>query len=184
MFGLLALLMLVVPILELYVIVQVAQGVGVLPTVAGVIAVSTVGAWLCKREGTGLFRKVQRQLNAGELPTDTVVDGFLVLFAGALLLTPGFLTDVVGLALLLAPIRAVVRRVVLARFTRVARRRATDAVRRQARVVTFGFGDVSREPSANPTWTGPVIDVGEVTHRRRPAADSPGPDEEGRGQGR
>lgn len=167
---------LVVPILELYVIVQVAQGFGVLPTVAGVIVVSTVGAWLCKRQGAGLFRKVQQQLNEGQLPTATVVDGFLVLFAGALLLTPGFLTDLVGLGLLLPPIRAVVRTLLLARFGRVARRRAADGMRNQARVVTFGFGDgtfdsASGRGGGRPrTPTGKqVIDVGEATHRPTPA---------------
>lgn len=176
MLGLLGLLFLVVPILELYVIVQVAQGFGVLPTVAGVIVVSTVGAWLCKRQGAGLFRKVQQQLNEGQLPTATVVDGFLVLFAGALLLTPGFLTDLVGLGLLLPPIRAVVRTLLLARFGRVARRRAADGMRNQARVVTFGFGDgtfdsASGRGGGRPrTPTGKqVIDVGEATHRPTPA---------------
>lgn len=172
----------VVPILELYVIVQVAQGVGVFPTVAGVIVVSAVGAWLCKREGAGLFRKIQRQLNAGELPTDTVVDGFLVLFAGALLLTPGFLTDLVGLALLVAPVRALVRGALLARFASVARRRAADAVRSRTRVVSFGFGDSGfgdsgdsgqRDGTAGGNG-GRIIDVGEATHWAGPGVGETG----------
>lgn len=122
MFGVLALLFLVVPIAELYVIVQVAQGIGTLTTIALLVVVSVAGAWLCKREGLGLLARIQAELQAGKVPTRSVLDGFLVLLGGALLLTPGFLTDVTGLLLLVPPVRAVVRAMLLRRFTARARR--------------------------------------------------------------
>jgi UPF0716 protein FxsA len=110
MMAILALVFLVVPIAELAVIIAVGSEIGVLNTVGLLIAVSVVGAWLAKREGLGVLRRIQAQLDAGRMPGSDLVDGFLVLFAGALLLTPGFLTDCLALGLLLPPVRAVVRR--------------------------------------------------------------------------
>jgi UPF0716 protein FxsA len=112
----LVLLFLVLPVAELYVLVQVAQAVGILESLALLVVVSVVGAWLVKREGLGLLARIQRDLAAGKLPATQVVDGFLVLFAGALLLTPGFLTDVLAISLLFPPTRALVRVVLLRRF--------------------------------------------------------------------
>ncbi len=114
----LAVLLLVVPIAELAVIVAVAQEVGILETIGLLVLMSVVGAWLCKREGVGVLRRVREQLGRGTLPQRELVDGFLVLFAGALLLTPGFLSDLLALALLLPPSRAAVRAVLLRSFGR------------------------------------------------------------------
>ena len=110
MVAILAVVFLVVPIAELAVLIAVGSEIGVLNTVALLIAVSVVGAWLAKREGLGVVRRIQAQLDAGRMPGTELVDGFLVLFAGVLLLTPGFLTDCLAIALLLPPVRAVVRR--------------------------------------------------------------------------
>jgi UPF0716 protein FxsA len=107
--GILALIFLVVPFLELYVLLQVGHVVGVLNTIALLVAVSLVGGWLVKREGLGVLRRAQQQMHSGRVPGKELVDGVLILFAGALLLTPGFLTDVVGILLLLPPVRAGVR---------------------------------------------------------------------------
>ena len=117
MFALLAVAFLVVPLLELYVIIQVGSAIGALNTIGLLIAVSLVGGWLMKREGTSVVRRVQASLAAGIVPATEVIDGFLILLGGALMLTPGFLTDVAGLGLLLPPVRAVVRRVLRRRFT-------------------------------------------------------------------
>lgn len=117
MFGLLLLLFLIVPIAELFVIVQVAQGIGTLETILLLIVVSVFGAWLVKHQGLSAMARVQLQLAQGKLPGDALIDGFLILFAGALLLTPGFLTDTLGFVLLIPPTRAIVRRIVAARFS-------------------------------------------------------------------
>ena len=106
-------LFVVLPIAELYVIVQVAGGIGILNTIGLLILVSAVGAWLCKREGLGVLRRVRTSLDRYELPQREIVDGGLILLAGALLLTPGFLTDCLAVLLLLPPTRAAVRTVVL-----------------------------------------------------------------------
>jgi UPF0716 protein FxsA len=110
--------LIVVPIAELAVLIQVGSEIGVWWTIALLLAVSFVGSWLVKREGLGLWASANRELAAGRMPTKQLLDGILVLFAGALLLTPGFLTDIVGILLLLPPTRAVLRRVLRARFER------------------------------------------------------------------
>lgn len=115
----LALLFLVVPIIELYVIIQVAQAIGVFNTLGLLILDSIVGGWLMKREGLGVLRRLQAKLASGELPSTELIDGFLVLFGGALMLAPGFLTDLLGMALLLPPVRAVIRRLLAHRFKSV-----------------------------------------------------------------
>ena len=116
MFPLLVLVFLVLPILELYVIIQVAGGIGALETVGLLIVVSIVGAWLVRREGLSVLRKVQTQLQQQQMPTKQLVDGGLIMFAGALMLTPGFITDAVGVLLLVPPTRIAVRQVLMRRF--------------------------------------------------------------------
>lgn len=109
MAAVLVLLFLVVPLAELYVLIQVGSAIGALNTIALLILMGVAGGWLIKREGLGVVRRVQSQLRAGRVPTTEVVDGFLILFGGALMLTPGFLSDALGLALLVPPVRTVVR---------------------------------------------------------------------------
>jgi UPF0716 protein FxsA len=112
-FALLAVLFLVVPIAELAVIIAVAGEIGVGNTIVALIVISVVGAWLAKHEGIGVVQRVQTSLQAGRMPAREVVDGALILLAGALMLTPGFITDLLALVLLLPPTRAGVRTVVL-----------------------------------------------------------------------
>ena len=118
MFPLLAVLFLAVPIAELYVLIQVGQWIGVLDTLGLLILVSIVGAWLAKREGLGVLRRIQTAMNAGRVPGNELIDGFLILLAAALMLTPGFLTDVLAISLLLPPVRAGVRRILRRRLAR------------------------------------------------------------------
>ena len=119
MFSALALLFLVVPFVELYVLIQVGQTIGALATIVLLVIVSLVGAWLVKREGLSVFRRAQEQVNRGVVPGTELVDGLLILFAGALMLTPGFLTDVLATFLLIPPIRISIRRLL---GTQLARR--------------------------------------------------------------
>ena len=128
MLVVLAVVFLVLPIVELYVIVQVAQGVGVLNTIGLLLLISVAGAWLCKREGIGVMRRIRTALDRYEMPTKELVDGGLILFAGALMLTPGFLTDCLAVLLLLPPTRVPIRGVVL----RALRRRAEFVVVRRS----------------------------------------------------
>lgn len=113
MLGLLVVLFLVVPIVELYVIVQVTHTVGVPETILLLIGISVVGAWLAKAAGISVLNRIQGTIRAGRVPSGELIDGGLVLFAGALMLTPGFLSDGLALLLLLPPTRAMARQVIL-----------------------------------------------------------------------
>lgn len=144
MLGLLFLAFLVVPILELYVFVQVAQAIGFLPALVWIVAVSAAGAWLVKREGLGALRRANDKVARGELPTDELANGVLILFGGALMLTPGFLTDVLGLLLVLPPTRALLRGSVRRRFA------AGPIVVTRSRVAG-GFGTGAR-PRGGDVW--------------------------------
>ena len=141
---LLAALLVVAPLVELYVLIQVGQVVGALWTVLALVLVSLLGAALLRREGFRTWQAFTSASSAGRLPAREVADGALVLLAGALLLTPGFVTDAVGLALLVPPVRAVLRRALLSYATR--------------RVVPGVVGGVFRPP---PTRGSRVVD-GEV----------------------
>lgn len=106
----------VVPVVEIFLITQVASQLSWLPTIALVIGVSMVGAWLVRREGVGVINRVRTALSSGTMPTNELADGAMIFFASALMLTPGFLTDFLGLALLIPPIRALLRPPVIAFF--------------------------------------------------------------------
>ena len=106
----LAVVFIVVPIVELAVIVAVADWIGGLETIALLLAVSLAGAVLAKREGLGVYRRFRSALGRGEVPSSEITDGFLVLFGAALLLTPGFVTDALGLILLAPFTRPYVKR--------------------------------------------------------------------------
>ena len=112
----LAILFIVVPLAELAVIITVGKSIGVLTTLLLLLAFSLSGAWLAKREGLGVWRRINEQVQAGKVPGVELVDAFLILLAGALLLTPGFISDVFAIFLLLPPSRAVVRRTLRRRF--------------------------------------------------------------------
>ncbi len=113
---LLFIIFLVVPIAELYVLIQIGQAIGILPTIALLIGDSILGAALMRQQGRATWLRFNRALGEGRVPGREVIDGVLVIFGGALLLTPGFLSDILGLILLIPPTRALVRRVLVRRF--------------------------------------------------------------------
>ena len=113
----LVLLFIAVPIAELFVIIQVGQAIGVWWTIGILIADSILGSVLMRSQGRTAGRRFNEAIRAGRVPAREAVDGTLVIFGGALLLTPGFLTDVLGLVLLIPPTRAIVRAILLRRFT-------------------------------------------------------------------
>jgi UPF0716 protein FxsA len=113
----LILLFIAVPIVELYVILQVGEAIGVLPTIALLVADSLLGSILMRSQGRLVWRRFNEAVAAGRPPAREVLDGVLVIFGGAFLLTPGFVTDVFGLIFLLPPTRAMVRRLLVRRLT-------------------------------------------------------------------
>jgi UPF0716 protein FxsA len=106
---LLVILFVLVPIAEIYVIIQVGQAIGALWTVLILIADSLIGARLLSRQGRHAWATFQSALSAGRIPHREVLDGVLIILGGAFLLTPGFITDAVGLLLLVPPTRATFR---------------------------------------------------------------------------
>ena len=113
----LVLLFIIVPLLEILVIIQVGQVIGVAWTIVALLVNSLLGAWLLRREGRRAWSQFRAALAAGRWPGDEVAQGALIIVGGALLLTPGFLTDVIGFLCLLPPTRALGSRAIRARIT-------------------------------------------------------------------
>ena len=113
----LLILFIVLPLLDLWLLFTLADGLvrfGV--TVGLVVATGIVGASLAKRQGLAAWKNFNAELGRGALPADAMLDGVLILLAGAVLITPGLITDAIGLALLVPPLRRVVRRRLIARL--------------------------------------------------------------------
>lgn len=143
-------LFIVVPLAELYVIVQVGQSIGLVPTLAILFADSIVGSLLLRSQGRTVWRRFNEAVQGGRVPHREIVDGVMIITGGALLLTPGFLTDVVGLLLLFPPSRAIARRLV----ARTAARRVvlglTGAAARPRRRSRPAFGGGAPPATGRP----------------------------------
>ena len=116
--GLLVVLFIVVPIVEIYVIVKVGELIGVLPTLALLVADALLGSLLLRHQGRGAWRRFNAALAERRFPGREVADGLMIAVGGTLLLTPGFVTDIFGVVLLLPPTRAIVRRLMRAYVAR------------------------------------------------------------------
>jgi UPF0716 protein FxsA len=114
----LVLIFIVLPIAEIYVIIQVGEAIGVWWTLALLIADSIVGAALVRWQGRAAWRRFTEALSSGRPPAREVLDGGLIIFGGALQIAPGFITDVLGMLLLLPPTRAVFRKLIVRRYAR------------------------------------------------------------------
>jgi UPF0716 protein FxsA len=113
---LLVILFIVVPIAELYVIIQVGEAIGIVPTLLLLLLDAILGSLLLRHQGRGAWRRFNEAIAQRRFPGKEVADGVLIVIGGTLLLAPGFLTDIVGLLLLIPPTRALARSV-LKRFT-------------------------------------------------------------------
>jgi UPF0716 protein FxsA len=133
----------VVPLAEIYVLIQVGQVIGVWWTILLLVADSLLGTWLIRREGGRAWRALQAALSSGRMPARELADGALILIGGTLMLAPGFVTDAVGILLILPLTRP------------VARRLLTTVVARRLVVVPPGS---RRPPSDGPVVPGEVID--------------------------
>lgn len=182
--GRLALLFVIVPVVELILLIEIGQVVGLLPTVGLVVFTGVTGAWLARAEGVRVFFQFQRELASGRLPGQSLLDGISVLIGGAFLLTPGVLTDLVGFSLLVP----VTRRWIQRRIRKRLERRIADGT---IRVVTmgnaggggFGFGgwggaaghsqpSDGAEDDAGPDDGSP--EIGQRTSRRSSSGSDPG----------
>jgi len=152
-------LFVVVPLVELMILIQVGGVIGTLPTILICVATGAAGAKLAKAEGRAALQRMNQAVAAGRIPTDDIVDGLLILVAGALLLTPGYLTDATGLLLLFPPSRALIRPRVVRWFLGHAKTRVVGAG-----WASFGQGPFGSAASGPSAWrpggrrpTGPPV---------------------------
>lgn len=116
--GRLALLFVIVPLLELALLIQMGQMVGFWPTIALVVFTGVTGAWLARMEGLRTLWRLQDDVANGRVPAQAIMDGMAVFAGGALLLTPGILTDLIGFGLLLPGTRHAIQKRIMARLER------------------------------------------------------------------
>ncbi|MCO5972289.1 FxsA family protein [Actinoallomurus soli] len=154
---------LLIPVLEIYVIIQVGELIGGWPTVALLLAESVLGAWIIRREGRRAWRALKETLGGGRMPDRELADAGLVLVGGALLLTPGFVTDFFGFLFVLPFTRPLVRRL----LSRYAERRISASRRR----TSLRFGDLGGMygPGPGEPEPGPRVVRGEVIEEDREA---------------
>lgn len=117
----LLLLFVVLPIVELGLLLELAELIGGWSTLALILATGFLGAFLARRQGLGVLRKVRAELDEGRIPAGSIVDGIIILIAGAVLITPGVLTDIAGFLCLIPYTRRLIKGVLRRRFERAVR---------------------------------------------------------------
>lgn len=142
----------VLPVLELALLIKIGRLIDVGPTIGLVVVTGVVGAALARHQGLRTLRRIQEDLAHGQMPATELVNGLMILVAGAVLITPGVITDAVGFALLIPPIRSLLRKRVVSYFKKRA-------------VITFdssvaapsddGFIDVEARSTSKQTPNGP-----------------------------
>ncbi len=147
-FGRLALLFVIVPLVELALLIQMGQWVGFWPTIALVVFTGLTGAWLARMEGLRTMWKLRADLANGRVPGQAIMDGMAVLAGGALLLTPGILTDVVGFSLLFPGTRRAIQKRIMARLERRIQEGALQVRVTGGEIWTAAPGPISSSRSA------------------------------------
>ncbi|MGB5812408.1 MAG: FxsA family protein [Polyangiales bacterium] len=159
--GRLFLLFTVVPLVELYLLIAIGRIMGPVATIALVLVTGAVGAWFARLEGARVIRRWQEALARQQLPKDGLVDGLLIFVGGLMLVTPGILTDIAGLSMVLPPTRRIIAGFV---------RRWFQAQVAQGRVQVYGAGfpGAPMRPTDVIDVEGEVIEVVEVTETSEP----------------
>ena len=112
-FARLLILFIIIPVTELYILIEVGKKIGSLTTIGVIILTGIIGAYLVKGQGFMILRKIQNDLNEGIMPGDSLIQGAIILAGGILLLTPGFVTDIVGFIFLIPVSRNIVKKYLL-----------------------------------------------------------------------
>ncbi|MDG4656533.1 membrane protein FxsA [Ectobacillus antri] len=120
---LLVLLLILIPATEVFVLLTSVQWIGAIPTFAIMIVTAVIGAFLAKRQSTSLLQDIRTRMERGELPGDAVLDGICILVGGILLMTPGYVTDIAGVILLLSATRVPVKQLILKKMEAQIRRK-------------------------------------------------------------
>ncbi len=116
MFFRLFLLFTIIPLIEIWVLIQVGQQIGAFDTIALIILSGIIGAFLARSQGFYIISKIQHELSQGQMPTESLTDGLIILVGAVLLITPGFVTDVMGFLLLVPQTRVFVKKLVMSQF--------------------------------------------------------------------
>ena len=155
--GRLLLLFIAVPAVELILLIEIGQRIGSLATIGLIIGTGIVGASLARQQGISTLARLRRDLDGGRLPAEAIVDGVLILVAGAVLITPGVLTDLFGFLLLVPVFRRLVKRSLKRRFERAMREGTVGVTVGFGGGGPYGAGDPSqRPPMKNVTPRGPT----------------------------
>lgn len=152
--GIIFLLFVVLPFVELALLLRIGSEIGAPMTIAIVVATGIVGGYLAKQQGLSVFRKFQVKLATGRLPGDELVDGIIVLVSGALLVTPGVITDVIGFLGLLPPSRAILKSLLRKRMTLAGSGRSSAPFSSTVRFTTQAGADPEK------------VDITEIVDRR------------------
>lgn len=146
--------LILVPMAEIAVFIQVGGVIGLWPTLALVLLTAMAGSWQLRTQGLATLERARQQFERGVLPARELFDGLCLLVAGALLLTPGFVTDAAGLLLFLPPFRDLLRRLLLRRFQAAGETRVwvdgqeirPDRPAAPGEVIDADYRDVTRDP--------------------------------------
>lgn len=149
MCGLLALLFIAVPALEIFVLIEVGNQIGALATLGIIVATGVLGAALARHQGLSAVREIQRSFATGTHVGRSVAEALLVLCASVMLLTPGFFTDAFGFAMLVPPMRRIVAGWLVVRFAGRAQRMTIGSMPGMPGGMSSGFG-WSVEPGRRP----------------------------------
>ena len=159
--GRLFLLFTVVPLVELYLLIAIGRILGPVPTIGLVLITGALGAWFARLEGARVIRRWQEAITRQEMPKEGVIDGFLIFVGGLLLITPGILTDVAGLCMVMPLTRRVIARFVRAWFER-------QIAAGRVQVYASGYNTGGRGPGGVIDVEGEVVERGEASSASSP----------------
>lgn len=126
-FPLSLILFIAIPLIEIYLFIKVGASIGAFNTILLILATAVIGVALLRHQGLSTLRKAQTQMRQGEVPATGIIEGMLLFFAGALLLTPGFFTDAIGFIILIPPLRKAIALWVLERSGWIVQMRTTSS---------------------------------------------------------
>jgi UPF0716 protein FxsA len=147
-----------VPLIELALIIKVGQVAGFWPTLSLIVGMAVLGTALLNRQGVAVLNRASEALAAGRPPVDAVVDGVFLFVAGLLLVTPGFVSDAIGLVLLIPPVRRAIARVALRELLKQGTVRTAAYTRTSSRSTSRPEPE-SGEPARERPGGGPVIET-------------------------
>lgn len=151
MFRLLFILFITVPLIEIYLFIEIGTQIGAIPTIGLILGTAILGAFLLRLQGLKTLADIRQSLDSGELPALSLVEGLILLIAGALLLTPGFFTDTLGFLCMVPALRRKVAKFLLERFFTIRAQQRKGQHRDQQPIVIEGeFVEEKKEPNNIP----------------------------------